>query len=375
MIKTTKQGVFAKVLQNGSTNFYIKYSIHDKQYKVKLGSNLEGWTVHRANEERMKRIHTNIVPVSKRDRITLDRGADNYLESIRHKSDYKNTLGRYNNHIKQYLGHRLMYLIKPIDIQKLKSDLTIKVSFKTGKVLAPKTVDDMINLVHSIYNYYNRFSDIPIISPASVGKIERYNPDNARQRYLSTEEVNKLYWHIENRNSFTLNRNVKERVTQDLLIFTRLALSTGARLRSVLTIRKKDIDFNTGTVDIVNHKSKRRYKGYINKKLLHDLVEWCNSISDEYYVIGRHLKELHISTINRRMKVIMDRVFNEHILDSKERVVVHTLRHTFGSLLAIQGTPIQQISKLLDHTTLQQSLVYAKLSLNSGFNQVELLGL
>ena len=164
-------------------------------------------------------------------------------------------------------------------------------------------------------------------------------------------------------------------MTKDLMIFTRLALSTGARLRSVLTIRKKDINFDTGVVDLVNHKSNRRYKGYLNKKLVEDLLEWCEDLGTEEYVVGRGHKELHISTINRRMKIIMDRVFNELVTDSRERVVVHTLRHTFGSLLAIQGTSIQQIMKLLDHTTMKQSLVYAKLSPNSGFNQVELLGL
>lgn len=78
MTNTTKQGVFTKALKRGCTNFYIKYSLDNKQYKIKLGSNLEGWTVSRAEKERQKRISNNIAPIVKKDRITLDMAKDSY---------------------------------------------------------------------------------------------------------------------------------------------------------------------------------------------------------------------------------------------------------------------------------------------------------
>ena len=52
--------------------------------------------------------------------------------------------------------------------------------------------------------------------------------------------------------------------------------------------------------------------------------------------------------------------------DSKNRVVIHTLRHTFASQLAINGTPIFTIQKLMNHSDINMTLRYAKLSPDSG---------
>ncbi|WP_205589752.1 tyrosine-type recombinase/integrase [Helicobacter sp. L8] len=42
------------------------------------------------------------------------------------------------------------------------------------------------------------------------------------------------------------------------------------------------------------------------------------------------------------------------------------MRHTFASHLAIQGTPIQIISKLLNHRDIKQTMRYAHLLPSSG---------
>jgi len=47
-------------------------------------------------------------------------------------------------------------------------------------------------------------------------------------------------------------------------------------------------------------------------------------------------------------------------------VVIHTLRHTFASQLAINGTPIFTIQKLMNHSNINMTLRYAKLSPDSG---------
>ena len=44
--------------------------------------------------------------------------------------------------------------------------------------------------------------------------------------------------------------------------------------------------------------------------------------------------------------------FNKGIEDPRQKVVFHTLPHTFGSWLAIQGTPILTIKELMGHKTL-----------------------
>ena len=370
MVGTSKEGVYTRVKKNGDITYIITYRLNGSYSKITLGTKSQGWTIAKASKERNSRISDTNKEFVGQSKITLNKAFDEYIISISHKPDTRNSKGRYANHIKEHLGTKKLTEITVKDILDLKLLLTKKVSTRTKQILAPKTVDDMINLVHTIYKYHNRYYEVEIKSPASPLKVERYNPDNSRQRYLTLDEVKRLLWHIRERNSFTYNRNVKPRVTEDLLIFVKLSLSTGARVSSVLTIRVKDIDFERGIISIVNHKSKRNYKGYINQKLSDELLVWTEKLSSETYVVGRKLLPLARTTINRRLQIILDRAFNEGVTDRREKVVTHTLRHTFGSLLAIQGTPLYTVMKLLDHTSIEQTMVYAKLAPNQGKDEV-----
>jgi site-specific recombinase XerD len=75
------------------------------------------------------------------------------------------------------------------------------------------------------------------------------------------------------------------------------------------------------------------------------------------------------------LKPILDRLFNEglDIKDSKNRVVIHTLRHTFASHLAINGTPIFTIQNLMNHKDIKMTMRYAKLAPESSLVQVKSL--
>jgi site-specific recombinase XerD len=52
---------------------------------------------------------------------------------------------------------------------------------------------------------------------------------------------------------------------------------------------------------------------------------------------------------------------NEGIEDRRQMVSFHTLRHTFASWLAIQGTPILEIKELMGHNSLAMTERYAHL--------------
>ncbi|MEA3353702.1 MAG: tyrosine-type recombinase/integrase [Campylobacterota bacterium] len=70
---------------------------------------------------------------------------------------------------------------------------------------------------------------------------------------------------------------------------------------------------------------------------------------------------------------ILNKYFNQDIDhdDRKNKAVIHTLRHTYASHLAINNTPIYTIQKLLNHKDIQQTLRYAKLAPDNGKDMVE----
>ena len=64
-----------------------------------------------------------------------------------------------------------------------------------------------------------------------------------------------------------------------------------------------------------------------------------------------------------------------HTPEPDPATLIHTLRHTFASHLAINGTPIFTIQKLMNHKDIKMTLRYAKLSPDSGRDAVVGLGL
>ena len=100
---------------------------------------------------------------------------------------------------------------------------------------------------------------------------------------------------------------------------------------------------------------------------------WCETLSKDHYIIGKKIKALDRMTINRRLQIILNRCFNDGVDDVKYKVVIHTLRHTCFSLLAQKGVSIYIIQKLADHSRIENTQRYAKLSEYSGMKEVKQL--
>lgn len=79
--------------------------------------------------------------------------------------------------------------------------------------------------------------------------------------------------------------------------------------------------------------------------------------------------------ISRKLRPILNKLFNKNLdkNDTQNRVVIHTLRHTFASHLAINGTPIFIIQNLMNHKDIKMTMRYAKLSPDSGREFVQKL--
>lgn len=379
MTKTKFTGVYYRDLQNGDRVFIITYKTKGKFKKEKVGSSKEGITASYASKIRAKRTSIDRLkddaPMFLNQKLpTFDECFNLYYKSIENKSDSQNTKRRYELHVKSTFGHLKLDDITTHMIEDFKVKAKKLKSQKTNRVYAPKTINDWINIISTVFNYMISKKDLNVKNPAHVAKIEREKVDNDRERYLELDEIKKIWDALDNRQEFFDNQ-IRDEVTNNVKIFLALSLSTGARLRSVLTISKVDVNLNTNTVIIKNHKSNRTYNGYIHPAYKELIAKRMENLSPIDYLVNSSPNELNRAAINKVLQPVFDKLFNQglKVEDSKRRVVIHTLRHTFASLLAIQGTPIYTIMKLMDHADISQTIRYAKLSPDSGKDAVQKL--
>ena len=376
MTKTKFVGVYVNDTIKSGKIYYIKYKIKGKSFLEKVGSDKEGITAAYASKMRSKRTSVDRLKddapmLTNQKQITFDEAFELYIKTIENKSDTENNKNRYKNHVKPIFGHLRLDDITTEMIEDFRNKCRSKISERTKRPYAPSTINDWINILGTTYNYMINKKDLKLKNPAHAQKVEREKVDNDRERYLEPFELKKLWDALEKRQESFDNR-IRDEVTEYAKVFLALSISTGARLGSVLTIAKADINLDTNNIIIKNHKSNRTYAGYLHQDFRDLIAKRMEKLSPIDYLVSGTPQVLHRSTISKVFKNILDELFNQglDIEDSKRRVVIHTFRHTFASLLAIKGTPIYTIMKLMDHADISQTIRYAKLSPDSGRDNV-----
>ena len=345
-------GVSYKILKNNDRSYYITYKLNGKFKRVQIGKKSEGITEAFCHQKRIEAINNakfgndESIIKTKKKAILFDEIASRFLEHNKtHTRDFLNNISRYKNHIKPFLGNMAIDKIEPKHILELQEEKL--------KTLAPKTVNHITQLIGSIYNYNIKNKFIKVDNP--ITNIKKLKINNERLRYLDIEEIE------------TLINTIKD--DEQLLLFVKLALQTGARLNTLVNIRKKDIDLNNQNISLKDYKNNSYYKGFFNDDLSSLLKERLKHLKSNDLILLYATFENNLQTyISKKLQPILNILFNQG-LDPKDRlnrVVVHTLRHTFASHLAINGTPIFTIQKLMNHKDINMTLRYAKLAPDSG---------
>ncbi len=367
-IPTKKTGIYYKEIEKttiddkGNTKitisdkiYLIRYKDKEDKWKFKtIGKYSEGIRENYCDKKRIEisnQIKLGEQPdiikkKHKKDIITYDSIATKYFESVEGiNRDNKNSIARYELHIKPFIGNLDITLITHRDIEKIQ-----KAKQKTH---SPKTVNHITTLAGTVFNYAIKKEDMKLINP--LIKIDNLKIDNKRERFLNLEEIRALLDEVAT--DKTLN------------LFTRLSLSTGGRASSIMNIKKKDVDLEHHTINLFDFKNQTSYKGFITD----DLITLLTKLLSQFKINDSIISTYAMDTIQHKMKTILDKLFNEGLdsNDSKNRAVTHTLRHTFASQLAINGTPIFTIQKLMNHKDINMTLRYAKLAPDNGKIEVK----
>ncbi len=138
-----------------------------------------------------------------------------------------------------------------------------------------------------------------------------------------------------------------------------LSLHTGMRAGEIFNLKWGDVDLENGIIHIKDPKSGENRIAYITDKIK-SIFENKTKKPDEY--VFKDAKGNRIKKISHTFFRVVDKLgLNEGITDDRDKVVFHTLRHTFASWLAMQGTPIYTIKELMGHKTLAMTERYSHL--------------
>jgi integrase len=357
-IPTNEEGIFYKSIINENGKevdkaYIIRYRENDSDKLKTIGKYSQGIRINYCKQIRNEILMKlrlgeeppTVAKKKKKESTIFDNFAEIYFkEKEIEVKDIEKLKKSYINHIKPFLGNKVVDEITSDDIKEIQK---IK-----RKVLAERTINALIQIIGAIYNVAIQKEIFKGNNPVNKN-IKRVNVDNRRERYLTLEEINLLLNEVKH--------------VEYLYIFVQIALQTGARLGSILTITKKDIKLVSNTIQLKDHKNNSTYLGFFNDELKHLLQKRIEKLNANEPIINRGQQ-----IIQDRLTKIYNKYFNIGLEndDRKNRVVTHTLRHTFASHLAIKGTPIYTIQKLMNHKDITMTLRYAKLAPNSGKDMV-----
>ncbi len=364
-IKTKFTGVFYREsTTNGKADktYYITYKNNKKSVETKIGKFSEGVREAYCNAKRNEivtkiRLGEDLPTIAQRKQkktTTVKELADLYFEyrELHNSKNLKNEKNKYENHIKPDFENKDIYTLTEEHIESLQR--------KKQKTLAPKTNNIVLDLFSTIINH--AIAKKAYNGENFVSKVKRLKIDNTRERFLTKDEIKQLIDSI--------------RDNKLLYLFCMLSLSTGGRINTILHIRKRDINTEHRTVSLIDLKNNNeRYQGYISEDLAKYLSNYMEHLNDNDFIINVNNKQLSVSMLQKRLRPILNDLFNQELEenDRKNRFVIHSLRHTFASHLAINRTPIYTIQKLMNHKDINMTLRYAKLDPTNGKDMVDVV--
>lgn len=177
--------------------------------------------------------------------------------------------------------------------------------------------------------------------------------DNRRLRFLSRDEAARLldaavgYPHRTGGHDF-----------HDVCL---LSLHCGLRKTEIVELLWPHVDLTHGLLYVVDGKNSQSAGLPINAAA-GAMLRRRFAARDSERVFPPHRGGTTMRHVSHNFTALADSLgFNDGVDDRRQKVVFHTLRHTFASWLALDGVDIYRIKELMRHKDLTQTMRYAHL--------------
>ncbi len=256
------------------------------------------------------------------------------------------------------IGNLPLKSIAPIHLEKIK-----KVMADAGR--SPRSIAYVLSLIRQVYNFSRRHKLYDGAWPGADKAIKIPKKDNRRQRFLTHEEAEVLLTAL------------KEK-SRDVYDMSLLALHCGLRASEIFSLTWGDVDTEKETLLIKDPKNKRNRYAFMTGAVKAMLEGKAAGVKSELVFKARATdedgKHKQVDRISKTFSRIVDSLkLNEGIDDDRQKVVFHSLRHTFASWLVQDGVDLYTVKELMGHERIDMTERYSHLSPTALRNAVKTL--
>lgn len=248
-------------------------------------------------------------------------------KSLKTIAQYKRTLQR----LEDYLG-------KPFP-EMTSYDIRIFLAYDKQRGVSNRSLENTRMYVSAFFQWMTNEEIIPKNIVLSVSKIKY------------TKEIKKAFSDVEIDALRGACHSVKERALIEFL------LSTGVRVDELSQMDRNDVDMVSMKVHVRRGKGAKERITYINNIGRKHLVTYLHSRDDNLlplFLNYRH-ERLNTNGVRSILKTIAERA-------NVDNVHPHRFRRTLATQLASRGMPIQEIQRILGHSSVSTTMQYIEVS-------------
>ena len=240
------------------------------------------------------------------------------------------------------LADRLLSSLTPADLE----NLIMRPMQAAGK--SPGYIRQVLRGFSVVWNQAKAKGLLEGSNP--VSKIKIPQADNRRDRFLTRDEASRLLTALKERD-------------QSAHDYALLSLFTGLRAKECRELTWADIDLEGGRIFVKDTKNTCNRHAFITAELREMLTRRAQGQSKTDKVFpGVKGGISHNALWTKFDQTVKELGLNESVSDRRQRLVYHSLRHTFASWLVQMGTPLYTVSKLMGHRDIKMTMRYAHLA-------------
>lgn len=347
--------------------FTIRYKLNGRDKEEGLGWSSQGMTAEKANARRSEltenqRIGQGVRTLQERrereqarrerekaekeklDRDTLSFGDffhETYFPQAQaNKSTRSHT--REESLFRLWIGPVIkdvsMKAVSPFHLEKIKKNMA-----DAGK--SPRSAHYALAVVRQVFNHA-RILGLYEGEPPTT-RVKKPTADNRRMRFLSHDEAGRLL------------KALREK-TQEVYEIALVSLQCGLRAGEIFSLTWRDLDLERGILTLWNTQNTRTRQAFMTGEVKAMLAEKEHGGDNDLVFPDRDggKRTVISKTFNR---TVSELGLNNGVTDRRQKVVFHSLRHSYASWLVERGVDLFTVKELMGHSTLSMTERYSHL--------------